>query len=75
MNEKMTTIARSWKTTIGYLTGGIAAAGLSVLLFATIVSGAITAGIALIPGVVAIVLLVMAKGGAAEARALPATPG
>jgi hypothetical protein len=59
-------INRSWKSTIGYLIGGVVCAGISVLLFMMIASGPITIGIALIPGVLALILFYMAVGGAGE---------
>jgi len=62
-----TTVTRSWKTTIGYAVGGLVAIALSGFLFDTIVEGAITVGIALIPGILGLVLLGMAFGGAGEA--------
>ena len=62
-----TKVTRSWKTTLAYAGGGLAAAAVSAVLFATIVEGAITAGIALIPAVLAVILLGMAIGGAATA--------
>jgi hypothetical protein len=63
-NTTTTRVSRSWKATIGNLIGGIGALGISVLLFATIVEGAITTGIALIPAVVGLILVYMALGGA-----------
>ena len=68
MNGRMTEIARNWGTTIGYAVGGVVAMGLSVVLFATIVSGAITFGVALVVAIVGVILVVMAKGGAGEAQ-------
>ena len=62
-----TKITRNWKTTVGYAVGGLVALGLSGLLFTTIVEGAITAGIALIPAVLGLILLGMAFGGSGEA--------
>jgi hypothetical protein len=67
MEKRSTGISRSWKATIGYLIGGVVALGVSVLLFATIVDGAITTGIALIPAIVGLILLYMAFGGAGTA--------
>jgi hypothetical protein len=64
MENTTTRISRSWRSTIGYLIGAIGALGVSVLLFVTIVEGTITAGIALIPAVVGLILLYMAFGGA-----------
>jgi hypothetical protein len=64
MEQKKTTISRSWGATIGYLIGGVVALGLSVLLFMTIVEGPITLGFALIPAIIALVLLYMSFGGA-----------
>ncbi|MDQ6787399.1 MAG: hypothetical protein M3033_11390 [Acidobacteriota bacterium] len=65
MNEKKTTtISRSWSATIGYLIGGVVLLGVSALLFMTIVGGAVTFGIALIPAIVALMLLYASFGGA-----------
>ena len=66
MNGNATAIVRNWSVTIVYLIAGAAALGLSGLLFATIVSGAITFGIALVVAIVGVVLLLGAKGGAGE---------
>ncbi len=63
----MTKVTRNWKTTVGYAVGGLAAIAVSGLLFKTIADGAITIGIALIPGVLGLVFLGMAFGGAGEA--------
>jgi hypothetical protein len=60
-------VVRNWKSTFGYLIGGLVALGLSVVLFMTIVEGTITAGIALLPGVLGLILLGMAVGGSGEA--------
>ncbi len=57
-------ILRSWPTTFAFLGGFVACTALSYLLFRTIAEGPVTIGIALIPGVVAIILLVMAFSGA-----------
>ena len=62
--EQRTKITRSWGATIGYLIGAIVALAISVLLFMTIAEGPITIGIALIPAVVALILLFMSFGGA-----------
>ncbi|MEO8845359.1 MAG: hypothetical protein ABI591_29665 [Kofleriaceae bacterium] len=62
-----TTIARNWKSTFGYLVGGLAALALSAVLFKTIADGAITVGIALIPGVLGVIFLYMAVGGSGQA--------
>jgi hypothetical protein len=67
MNGNPTAIKRNWSKTIGYLIGGLAALGLSGVLFVTLVEGPITFGIALVVAIVAIVLLYGAKGGAGEA--------
>jgi len=67
MEGTTTRIARSWKATIGYLIGAIFTIVISVLLFATIVEGPVTVGIALIPGIVGLILLYMAFGGAGTA--------
>ncbi len=63
MEKKTTTISRSWSATIGYLIGGVVSLGISVLLFITIVGGAVTFGIALIPAIVALMLFYMSFGG------------
>jgi hypothetical protein len=63
----MTKVARNWKSTFGFLIGGLAALALSGLLFETIAEGAITVGIALLPGVLGLILLYMAVGGSGEA--------
>lgn len=60
-------ITRNWGTTFGYLAGGLVALALSVLLFKTIADGAITIGIALLPGILGAILLYMSVSGAAEA--------
>jgi hypothetical protein len=64
MEKKTTTITRSWGATIGYLIGGVVLLGVSVLLFMTIVEGPVTFGIALIPAIVALMLLYASFGGA-----------
>ena len=64
--QARSTIKRSWKSTIGFLIGGLVSAALSFLLFITIVSGPVTIGIALIPAVIALILFYMAVGGAGE---------
>jgi len=61
--KKTTTISRSWGATIGYLVGGVVLLGISVLLFMTIVEGAVTLGVALIPAIVALILIGMSFGG------------
>jgi hypothetical protein len=67
MESTTTRVSRSWKATIGYMIGAILAIGISVLLFATIAEGPVTVGIALIPGIVGLILLYMAFGGAGTA--------
>jgi hypothetical protein len=65
MMEKTTTkISRSWGATIGYLIGAIVALGISIALFMSIVEGPVTFGFALIPAIVAIILVFMSFGGA-----------
>jgi hypothetical protein len=64
MEQRRTKIARSWGATIGYLVGAVVALGVSVALFMTIVEGPYTFGIALIPAVLAVILLFMSFGGA-----------
>ncbi|MGI8787306.1 MAG: hypothetical protein ACR2HG_06050 [Pyrinomonadaceae bacterium] len=56
-------ISRSWGATIGYLIGALVAGGISVLLFMTIVGGAVTFGIALIPAIISLLLFAMSFGG------------
>lgn len=63
----MTKVTRNWKATAGYTVAGIAAIAVSALLFKTIVEGAITVGIALIPGVLGLIFLGMAFGGSGQA--------
>lgn len=63
----MTKVKRNWKATTGYLVGGLAALGVSGLLFKTIADGAITIGISLIPGILGLIFLGMAFGGSGEA--------
>lgn len=64
MEKRTTKISRSWGATIGYLIGAIVALGLSILLFMYIVEGPVTFGIALIPAIIALILLYMSFGGA-----------
>jgi hypothetical protein len=64
MEKKTTTISRSWGATIGYLIGGVALFGISVLLFMTIVEGPISLGIALLPAIGGLLLLFLSFGGA-----------
>lgn len=64
MEKKTITISRSWGATIGFLIGGVALLGVSVLLFMTFVEGPVTLGFALIPAIVALILLGMSFGGA-----------
>lgn len=60
---KKTSIKRSWGATIGYLAGALVAIVLSILLFWTIAEGPITIGIALIPAVVGVLLVIVSVGG------------
>ncbi|HVX84700.1 MAG TPA: hypothetical protein VH253_07775 [Phycisphaerae bacterium] len=60
-------IKRSWATTVGFLVAAVVAGAVSVGLFMTIVEGAVTAGIACIPAVLALIFLFMAIGGAGVA--------
>ncbi len=69
MEKRTTTITRSWGATVGYVIGGLAALGLSVVLFVTIAEGSVTVGIALIPGIVGLTLLYVSLGGAGRAPA------
>ena len=64
MEKRTTKISRSWGATIGYLIGAIVALGISIALFMSIVEGPITFGIALIPAILALILLFMSFGGA-----------
>jgi hypothetical protein len=66
MEKRTTKISRSWGATIGYLIGAIVAIGISVMLFMSIVEGPLTLGIALIPAIVALILLYMSFGGAGQ---------
>ena len=63
MEKRTTKIARSWGATIGYLIGAVVALGVSVLLFMFIVEGPVTLGFALIPAIMALILLFMSFGG------------
>jgi hypothetical protein len=64
MEKRTTKISRSWGATIGYLIGAIVALGISIALFMSIVEGPFTFGFALIPAIVALILLFMSFGGA-----------
>lgn len=64
MEKATTKISRSWGATVGYLIGAIVALGISILLFMSIVEGPFTLGLALIPAIVALILLLMSFGGA-----------
>jgi len=66
MEKQTTKISRSWSSTIGYLIGGIVTLGISIILFMSIVEGPLTLGIALIPAIVALILLYMCFGGAGQ---------
>jgi hypothetical protein len=63
MEKKTTKISRSWGATIGYLIGAIVALAISVALFMSIVEGPMTLGFALIPAILAVILLFMSFGG------------
>ena len=63
MEKQKTEISRSWAATFGFLGGALVLFVVSVLLFATIVEGPITIGLALIPAVAAFALLFIAFGG------------
>jgi hypothetical protein len=67
MAGKTTQVARSWKTTVGYLVAGVVSGAVSAGLFMTIVEGAISFGFALIPGILALILIGYSFGGAGEA--------
>ncbi|HEY1546235.1 MAG TPA: hypothetical protein VGG28_00375 [Kofleriaceae bacterium] len=62
-----TRVVRSWSKTFVSLVVGVVAIGVSVLMFQHIVEGAISAGFALIPGIVGIVALYYAVAGASSA--------
>src|ERR1700731_2576759 len=64
MEKRTTKITRSWGATIGYLIGAFVAIAVSVLLFVTIAEGPVTVGIALIPAVLALMLVYASFGGA-----------
>jgi hypothetical protein len=64
MERRTTKISRSWGATIGFLIGAIVALGISIALFMSIVEGPVTLGIALIPAILALILLLMSFGGA-----------
>ena len=66
MEKRTTKISRSWSATIGFSIGAIVALGISILLFISIVEGPFTFGIALIPAIVALILLFMSFGGAGQ---------
>ena len=66
MEKRTTKISRSWGATIGYLIGAIVAFAISIALFMSIVEGPMTFGIALIPAIVALILLFMSFGGAGQ---------
>jgi hypothetical protein len=67
MEKRTTKISRSWGATIGYLIGAVVTMGISIVLFMTIVEGPFTLGIALIPAILALILLFMSFGGAGQA--------
>jgi hypothetical protein len=64
MEKRTTKVTRSWGATIGYLIGAIVALGISIALFMSIVEGPMTLGFALIPAILALILLFMSFGGA-----------
>jgi hypothetical protein len=66
MEKRTTKISRSWGATIGYLIGAIVALVISIALFMSIVEGPVTFGIALIPAILALILLFMSFGGAGQ---------
>jgi hypothetical protein len=66
MERRTTKISRSWGATVGYLIGAIVALGISIALFMSIVEGPVTFGIALIPAILALILLFMSFGGAGQ---------
>jgi hypothetical protein len=64
MEQRTTKLSRAWGTTIGYFIGGIVALAISAVLFMTIVEGPVTVGIALIPAVLALMLVYASFRGA-----------
>ena len=66
MEKQKTKISRSWGATFGFLGGALILFVVSIFLFATIVEGPITVGLALIPAVAAVALLFMAFGGSGK---------
>jgi hypothetical protein len=67
MEKTTSTVTRSWGATIGYLIGGVIMLAISALLFVFLVEGPVTLGIALIPAIVALILIYMSFGGAGTA--------
>jgi hypothetical protein len=64
--QTKSTIKRSWKTTISYLIAAAVAGAISVVMFMTIVGGAISFGFACIPAILCVIFLFMAASGAGE---------
>jgi len=67
MSENTTRVQRSVGATVGYAVGGLVGLAVSALLFKWIVEGPISTGIALIPGLVAVLLVWMAVAGSGVA--------
>ena len=67
MGEGPSRIERSKGATVGYAVGGLVSFGLSALLFWQIVEGAISFGIALVPGILALILFGRAIAGSGVA--------
>jgi hypothetical protein len=67
MAGNTTQVVRNWKATIGFIVGGLVAGALSVVLFMTIVEGAISFGFALLPGILALILIGAGWSAAGEA--------
>ncbi len=60
-----TRVVRSWSSTLVRLLGGLGCIAVSAVMFDTMVEGAITAGLALIPGILGIVFVWSAISGSA----------
>ncbi len=67
MSDNITKVQRSMGATVGYAVGGLVSLVICVLLFKFMVEGPISLGIALIPGVLALILSWMAIGGSGVA--------
>jgi len=67
MEKTTTAVTRAWGATIGLAVTGLVLCGLTVVGFFTIVIGAITLALALLPGLLGLAALYMAVAGAATA--------